>query len=135
MAILNLGKVVGETPELPEIPDISTFMTIDGGQLGSYTEKIVTDDTWTGEVDLSKGNVFVLKTSKALTLSFKGVKNGAHSVTMIVELAHTVTYPASITWTEDDIPEGLEKSVITLLTIDGGDTWIGMNGGEVNASR
>ena len=41
--------------------------------------------------------------------------------------AYTITYPDSVKWANDEVPEltASGKDVLTFITIDGGTTWYG----------
>ena len=81
-------------------------------------------------IDVSTGNVFTKTISANTTFTITGVPNGKSTMFNLVLTdggAYTVTWPASVKWSEG-IPPALASSgidVLTFLTVDGGTTWYG----------
>jgi hypothetical protein len=108
-----------------------------GGVLSAYSEGLITSAVVTGSVslDLLSANVFDLTLIGATTLAFANpVSSGSHSITLIIRqggTAQAVTYPASVKWSNDAVPDlsAINKtSVLTFMTVNGGTRWYGFLG-------
>lgn len=118
--------------------NLSPYMKKDNDTLKTYTEKIV--DT-TGEIDLSLANVFKIDITADTTFNIiNTVNNVSHSFTLYIDMGSTVrtlTFPATVKWADDEIPDMSESNkryVLTFDTIDGGINWHGRSGGMFNVS-
>ena len=112
-------------------------MPISGGVLENYREKLTTVSASGGSIDLSLGNVFQHTPSGDITYTITNAVSGqAHSFTLIITMGATVqtlTFPASVKWQGEEIPDLTTASktyVLTFVSVDGGTTWLGMFGGE-----
>jgi hypothetical protein len=112
-------------------------MPISGGVLENYREKLTTVSASGGSINLSLGNVFVHSPSGNITYSITNAVSGqAHSFTLIITQTATVrtlTFPASVIWQGGEIPDmsaANKTYILTFVTVDGGNTWLGMGGGE-----
>jgi hypothetical protein len=81
-------------------------------------------------IDCSAGTSFTKTVTASTTFSFTNVPEGATCcVTLILRNggSYTVTWPASVKWTEDTIPDLMQNGtdVLTFITCDGGLTWYG----------
>lgn len=117
---------------------IPQLMPISGGTLGSYKEKLITlVGSSNGTIDLSLGNVFQHTPSGNTVYTITNPVSGvAHSFTLIINMgsyARTLTFPSSVKWQGGEIPDMSTTNktyVLTFMTVDGGNTWLGMFGGE-----
>ena len=112
-------------------------MPISGGVLENYREKLTTVSASGGSINLSLGNVFQHSPSGNRTYSITNAVNGqAHSFTLIITQTATVrtlTFPASVKWQGEEIPDmstANKTYVLTFVSVDGGSTWLGMSGGD-----
>ena len=112
-------------------------MPISNGVLENYREKLVTLSGTSTAINLSLGNVFTHTLTGNTTYSITNAVNSqAHSFTLIITQTATVrtlTFPASVIWQGEEIPDMTSASktyVLTFVTVDGGTTWLGMSGGE-----
>lgn len=81
-------------------------------------------------IDCSAGTSFTKTVSGNTTFSFTNVPEDATCcVTLILRNGgnYTVTWPASVKWTEDTIPDLMQNGtdVLTFITCNGGVTWYG----------
>ena len=81
-------------------------------------------------IDCSAGTSFTKTITGSTTFSFTNVPSDATCcVTLILKNGgnYTVTWPASVKWTEDTIPDLMQNGtdVLTFITCDGGLTWYG----------
>lgn len=81
-------------------------------------------------IDCAAGTSFTKTITGSTTFSFTNVPSDATCcVTLILRNGgnYTVTWPASVKWTEDTIPDLMENGtdVLTFITCDGGVTWYG----------
>lgn len=107
-------------------------------KLKDYSEVLTTNATATGAVtiDLSTANNFDLTLTGATTLTFSNPAPSGQtcSFTLLIRqggTAYAVTYPASVKWSNDVIPDisAINKtSVLTFLTVNGGTRWYGFLG-------
>ena len=121
----------------PTIPDTSTLMPISGGVLENYVEKLTTLTGTSNAINLSLGNVFTHTLSgNSMYSIINGVSGQAHSFTLIITqtaTVRTVTFSGNIKWQGGEIPDlttANKTYVLTFMSIDGGETWLGMFGGE-----
>ena len=69
------------------------------------------------------------------TYSITNAGAGAHSFTLIITqpaTAVTLTFPASVDWGSNGLPDMTTASkiyVLTFISVDGGVKWLGMFGG------
>ena len=108
-----------------------------GRILESYSEKLVALSGTSTAINLSLGNVFTHTLTGNTTYTISNAISGqAHSFTLIItqtETVRTITFPTSVKWQGGEIPDLSTASktyVLTFMTIDGGETWLGMFGGE-----
>lgn len=81
-------------------------------------------------IDCAAGTSFTKTISANTTFSFTNVpSNATCCITLILRNGgnYTVTWPASVKWTEDTIPDLMQNGtdVLTFITCDGGMTWYG----------
>ncbi len=122
---LNTGHIEAALGYVP--------MPISGGVLENYREKLVTltDST----IDLSMGNNFTHAPAAATAYNITNAGAGAHSFTLIVTqpaTAVTLTFPASVDWGDDGIPDmttGGKTYILTFISTNVGITWFGRGGG------
>ena len=102
-----------------------------------YREKVVTLSGTSPTINLSLGNVFTHTLTGNTTYSITNAVSGqSHSFTLIItqtETVRTLTFPASVKWQGEEIPDMTTASktyVLTFMTVDGGTNWLGMFGGE-----
>ena len=81
-------------------------------------------------IDCSAGTSFTKTITANTTFSFTNVPSDATCcVTLILKNGgnYTVTWPSSVKWTEDTIPDLMQNGtdVLTFITCDGGVTWYG----------
>ncbi len=81
-------------------------------------------------IDCAAGTSFTKTISANTTFSFTNVPSDATCcITLILRNGgnYTVTWPSSVKWTEDTIPDLMENGtdVLTFITCDGGATWYG----------
>lgn len=124
MAQLREGSTVANKKILTEIID-------------SYQENLTVLNGTTTSIDLSLGNVFTHSLTGNTTYSISNAVSGqAHSFTLVINMgatARTLTFPASVKWQDEEIPDmsTADKTyVLTFMTVDGGTNWLGMFGGE-----
>jgi hypothetical protein len=104
-------------------------------QIKDYSEVLITNAAVTGAVtlNLSTGNNFDLTLTGATTLTFSNPapSGQVHSMTLFVNqgaTAFAVTFPASVKWASDVVPDlsAINKtSVLTFVTKNGGTRWYG----------
>lgn len=112
-------------------------MPISDGVLENYREKLITVSESGGSIDLSLGNVFQHTPSGNITYSITNAVSGqAHSFTLIINMGstlRTLTFPVSVKWQGGEMPDTTTPNktyVLTFMSVDGGDSWLGMFGGE-----
>lgn len=94
------------------------------GLEGSVVNNVVTS---VASVACDTGNVHEINVSSNVSITFSGVPSGGAFV-LTLYITHnsgTITFPASVTWPNGEVPE-LETGkvhVITLITVDGGLKW------------
>lgn len=81
-------------------------------------------------VSFADGCVFTKTISANTTLTFTGVPSGKAATFNLILTnggAYTVTWPASVKWTDGTAPDltASGTDVLTFLTPDGGTTWYG----------
>jgi hypothetical protein len=109
-------------------------------QIKDYSEVLSTNAAATGAVtlDIVNGNVFNITLTGDTTFTFSNpAPDGqACSFTLILNqggTARTVTWPASVKWPNDSVPDisTINKtSILTFVTINGGTRWYGFLGGN-----
>lgn len=109
-------------------------MPISSGKLENYTEKLVST---AGNINLALGNVFKLTplSPTTITITNTTATGNSQSFTLIVEMRgmNPITFPSNVKWSNGQIPDLMKTYkffVLTFLTIDGGNSWYGMSGGE-----
>ena len=130
----DAGSDANVTKDNVEIALGYTPLPQSGGILNDYTEKLITT---TGAINLNLGNVFHRNATTNTTFSITGAKYGvAHSFTLIITMGATVRtlgFPVSVKWRGWEIPDMTEANktyILTLMTINSGTTWFGMEGGS-----
>ena len=108
------------------------IMTTSESVLEDYTEKLVNT---TGAIDLTLGSVFYRDATTNTTFTITNSKVQAHSFTLIIKMGtvRTLTFPSSVKWQGGEIPDMSTANkiyILTFLSIDGGNAWLGMFGGE-----
>ena len=107
-------------------------------EIKNYSETLVkaTEVTGTKALDLSQGNVFDMTLSGNTTFTFTNpaASGKVCSFTLILRqpsTLRTVTWPSSVKWNEDEIPEFVKSktAIITFVTVNGGTRWYGMIAG------
>lgn len=90
----------------------------------------------TKTLDITTGNVFDLTLSGATTLAFSNpaASGRACSMTVIIRMPSTlyaVTYPSSVKWDGDKVPElkAGKVAILTFVTVNGGSRWYGASAG------
>lgn len=129
MMVAAMKKVAGGVAPYDDV------MFESGGTLEDYSEKLTTNATATGTVsiDLSLGNVFDITLTGTTTFTFDNpsISGKTCSFTMFLRqggTAQTVTWPASVKWSNDSIPviSDINKTCIfSFVTINGGTRWYG----------
>lgn len=132
-----------------ELPDVNGNVTIDipvvdingkldksGDTIENYREKIIALTGLTPNVNLSLANVFKLTLEGATTLSISNPSiDVSQSFTLYLiqgAAAQSISFPASIEWANEQIPDlstPNKKYRLLFDTIDGGVTWHGSFGG------
>ncbi|MCX8129781.1 MAG: hypothetical protein N3I35_06745 [Clostridia bacterium] len=112
----------------------------DGGEIKNYSETLTTIASATGTVDLdiSNGNVFDVALSGNTTFTFSNpaASGKVCSFTVILNqdaTGRTVTWPASVKWSNDtspDIATANKTSILTFVTKNSGTRWYGFLGGN-----
>ena len=82
------------------------------------------------EINVSTGSCFTKTISSDVTFNITGCESGKSTVFTLILTnggAYTITYPDSVKWANDEVPEltASGKDVLTFITIDGGTTWYG----------
>lgn len=115
----------------------TTYPKMTGG--GGETVSTIAASGAAATLNLTNGNVFDVTLTANCTLSITNAIAGkADSITVILRQNGTggwgVTWPASVKWPAASAPilsTGAGKvAVITLLTVDGGTTWLGFPSGD-----
>lgn len=104
-------------------------------KLKDYSEVTATNATATGTVSLNitNGNVFNITLAGATTFTFDNPATSGQNCSFTVYLnqgatAYTVTFPASVKWSNDQIPDvsAINKtSILFFTTKNGGTRWYG----------
>lgn len=129
------------TAAMPKAGGTFTGETLHGRQLVTqpklkdYSENLTTNATATGTVslDLTTANVFneTLTGNTVFTFDNPATTGQAHSFTVFLNqggTAYTVTWPASVKWSNDSIPviSDINKTcVISFVSLNGGTRWYG----------
>ena len=106
---------------------------------GTYTEASLTQSisTATANINCATSNIFYLTLQASTTLSFVNVPSGTFTLTLVCAQDATgsrlITWPGSVKWPGGSAPTltttGSKTDVISLLTSDGGTTWLGFPAG------
>lgn len=109
-------------------------------KLRYYSETVYVIAAATGavDIDISNGNVFDITLSGNTTFSFStpSPSGPAFSITLILRqggTSRTVTWPASVKWSNDTIPDVSDinkTAILTFVTINGGTRWYGFLAGN-----
>lgn len=102
------------------------------------TAVVLTGVSGSRALDLTTGNVFDLTLSGNTTLTFNNptASGNACSFTLIIRqpaTLYTVTFPASVKWNEDKVPQftANKTAILTFVTVNGGTRWYGFSGGTM----
>ena len=103
----------------------------------SYNEEAVTlTGAATVDIDCTTGNVFSLSTTQNTTFTFSNPPATGTAYGFMLRLSgggtHTVTYPASVRFSEGtapDAPGNNKANVLVFTTFDGGTNWYGFQSG------
>ena len=109
------------------------------GLIRSYTEMSAYTS---GTIDLNDANTFYANPGSTMYISINGAPPAphVHSITLIIELSRytpVIYFPAEVRWANGEIPTINERDtvyVLTFMTVNGGNTWLGMFGGKFSAS-
>lgn len=109
-------------------------------KIKDYSEVISTNATATGTVSLSiaNGNVFDVTLTGNTTFTFDNpaTTGQACSFTLVLRqggTTRTVTWPSSIKWPNDVVPDVSDinkTAILTFITLDGGTRWYGFLAGN-----
>ncbi|HYE80886.1 MAG TPA: phage tail protein [Clostridia bacterium] len=104
-------------------------------KLKDYSEAVTVDVTGTGTqtLDITTANVFEITQTGAITFVFSNppASGSAGSITLILNkgaTAYAITWPASVKWDGDEVPDlsAVNKTaILTFVTTDGGARWYG----------
>lgn len=111
---------------------------------GSITHKqmretVVALSGTTPTIDVSEGTVFTLTTSGNTTFTFStpgGPWGSSFSLVVTGGGSHTLSWPGSVDWPNNQAPRGPgngEKDLFTFMTEDGGTSWLGAHVGNAFA--
>lgn len=138
---IEMASGVEDTTKMPKSGGTFTGTVAFGrnevqqAKLKDYSEALITNAAAAGAVtlDIANGNVFDITLSGAVTLTFSNpaASGQACSFTLLVRqgtTAYAITWPSSVKWPGDVIPDisAISKtSVLTFLTVNGGNRWYG----------
>lgn len=132
----NRGNPHGVTKNQVGLGNVSNVeqMPVRNGTLENYSEKLVRLSGTT--INLSEGNVFHATVYSSTRFSFINSKwNTGHSFTLVIEApnATTINFPSNVKWHDGEAPDlskGGKTYVLSFVTLDNGNTWLGMLGGR-----